>query len=114
MWYFSFFQKLDHPNIIKFKGILHENDYLLVMEFMEQGQLHSYLNIHKDSITTQNLLKYALDIANVCEFEKLIPVLFMIFVQIYRNQMDFEILAFFHFFYREWVISEKWNFSIEI
>lgn len=59
------FQTLKHPNIVEILGSLQDPEISLVMEFVQHGSLQSYLKIHHESLTTPQLLKYALDIAKV-------------------------------------------------
>ncbi|KAF5272860.1 hypothetical protein FQR65_LT00456 [Abscondita terminalis] len=54
---------LKHPNIVEILGVLEEPEISLVMEFVHHGSLQSYLKIHRDYLTTKQLLKYACDIA---------------------------------------------------
>ncbi|KAL3288358.1 hypothetical protein HHI36_002806 [Cryptolaemus montrouzieri] len=54
---------LQHPNIIEILGVVRDPEILLVMEFVQHGSLQSYLKIYRESLSTKQLLKYALDIA---------------------------------------------------
>lgn len=47
--------------------MVEEPEMQLVMEFVQHGSLQSYLKIHKEtkSITKNQLLNYALDVARV-------------------------------------------------
>ena len=62
---FSHLQTLDHPNIVKILGVLQEPEISLVMEFVQHGSLQSYLKIHKETLSDERLLRYALNIAQV-------------------------------------------------
>ncbi|KDR06554.1 Tyrosine-protein kinase hopscotch [Zootermopsis nevadensis] len=57
---------LKHPNIVEIKGVIHDPEISLVMEFVQHGCLQSYLKIHKDTLEEETLLKFALDVAKVC------------------------------------------------
>lgn len=60
------FQKLVHPNVVQIKGVIHEPEISLVMEFVQHGSLKSYLKIHHDKLLPEkHLLKFALDVARV-------------------------------------------------
>lgn len=61
-------QNLKHPNIVEIFGVLKNPEISLVMEFVQHGSLQSYLKIHKESLTMQTLLKYALDIAKGMDY----------------------------------------------
>lgn len=58
-------QSLDHPNIVRILGILHDPDLQLVMEYVPHGSLQSYLKINRDSLGPKKLLIFAADIATV-------------------------------------------------
>ncbi|KAL6079157.1 Tyrosine-protein kinase jak2 [Balamuthia mandrillaris] len=49
-------------NVIRL--FLEQRPFCIVTEFMEQGDLNSYLTKHKDSIEPQTMLKWAINIAN--------------------------------------------------
>lgn len=60
---------LEHPNVVQIKGVVHEPEVSLVMEFVQHGSLKSYLKIHKDKLQPNpNLLKFALDVARGMEY----------------------------------------------
>lgn len=61
----SIMKTLKHPNIVEILGVLQEPEVSLVMEFVQHGSLQSYLKIYRESLSTKQLLKYALDIAEV-------------------------------------------------
>ena len=74
MYYYTFFltipQTLEHPNVVQIKGVVHEPEISLVMEFVQHGSLKSYLKIHHNKLLPdKHLLKFALDVAKVCTFE---------------------------------------------
>ncbi|KAL6059709.1 Non-receptor tyrosine-protein kinase TNK1 [Balamuthia mandrillaris] len=54
-----------HGNVIRLLGIVKEDDkpFCIVTEFMDQGDLNSYLQKHKESITPEMMLTWAEDIA---------------------------------------------------
>ncbi|CAB3370613.1 Hypothetical predicted protein [Cloeon dipterum] len=54
---------LEHPNIVQIIGVVEGPQISLVMEFVAHGSLDCYLKINRDSITQEQLLKFALDIA---------------------------------------------------
>ena len=64
--YYDSVQGLKHPNIVEIKGVIQDPEISLVMEFVQHGCLQSYLNIHKDTLQEETLLKFALDVAKVC------------------------------------------------
>jgi serine/threonine protein kinase len=64
---YDFIQTLKHPNIVEIKGVIHDPEISLVMEFVQHGSLQSYLKIHKDTLQEETLLKFALDVAKVCQ-----------------------------------------------
>ncbi|KAL6053527.1 Tyrosine-protein kinase abl1 [Balamuthia mandrillaris] len=55
-----------HGNVIRLLGIVNEEHrpFCIVTEFMKQGDLNSYLTKHKDSIESETMLKWAIDIAS--------------------------------------------------
>ncbi|XP_065205538.1 tyrosine-protein kinase hopscotch [Planococcus citri] len=59
----SIMKKLDHPNIVKIKGIIRDPELCLVLEYIDHGSLRCYLNINRDRLGTLRLLKFALDVA---------------------------------------------------
>lgn len=46
-------------------GAIHEPDVSLVMEYVQHGSLQTYLKINKETLKTETLLKFALDVACV-------------------------------------------------
>jgi len=39
---------LDHPNILKYySSFIHNNNYYIVMEYAESGNLKNYIKLHK-------------------------------------------------------------------
>ncbi|XP_050438365.1 tyrosine-protein kinase hopscotch-like isoform X2 [Adelges cooleyi] len=69
-------QRLDHPNIVKFEGVLEEPNLMLIMEYIEFGSLNTYLKTHKKELfdKTNLLLKYSLDIAQGMEYLKTLNI----------------------------------------
>ncbi|KAK3911076.1 Tyrosine-protein kinase hopscotch [Frankliniella fusca] len=60
---------LEHPNVVQIKGVVHEPEVSLVMEFVQHGSLKSYLKIHHDKLLPdKHLLKFALDVARGMEY----------------------------------------------
>ncbi|XP_034246604.1 tyrosine-protein kinase hopscotch [Thrips palmi] len=60
---------LEHPNIVQIKGVVHEPEVSLVMEFVQHGSLKSYLKIHNEKLLPEkHLLKFALDVAKGMEY----------------------------------------------
>lgn len=60
---------LEHPNVVQIKGVVHEPEVSLVMEFVQHGSLKSYLKIHHDKLLLdKHLLKFALDVARGMEY----------------------------------------------
>ncbi|KAL6075743.1 Tyrosine-protein kinase abl1 [Balamuthia mandrillaris] len=55
-----------HGNVIQLLGVVNEPDkpFCIVTEFMDKGDLNSYLLQHKDSIDADTMLKWAIDIAS--------------------------------------------------
>ena len=72
--------KLDHPNIVKFKGIYIGSDEItnekddifkqtmIVSEFMHKGDLETFLKNDKNKVTLKNLVKFCLDAATGLEY----------------------------------------------
>ncbi|XP_013776331.1 tyrosine-protein kinase JAK2-like [Limulus polyphemus] len=61
-------KNLQHKNIVEIKGVVEEPEMMLVMEFVEKGSLLAYLNMYKDHLTHQQLLKFASDVAEGMEY----------------------------------------------
>ncbi|XP_026463606.1 tyrosine-protein kinase hopscotch-like [Ctenocephalides felis] len=64
----SIMKTLKHPNIVEILCVFDEPEISLVMEYVANGSLQSYLKIHRDKIKQPQLLKYALDIAEGMEY----------------------------------------------
>ncbi|KAL0279111.1 UNVERIFIED_CONTAM: hypothetical protein PYX00_000731 [Menopon gallinae] len=56
-------ENLKHRNIVEIIGAIHEPDISLVMEFVRYGSLETYLKVNKETLKTETLLKFALDVA---------------------------------------------------
>lgn len=56
-------KSLHHPNIVEIKAIVTEPSTLLVMEYFPMGCLMAYLRTEQESITDQQLIKFATDVA---------------------------------------------------
>lgn len=59
---------LKHPNIVEILGVYQDPEISLVMEYVQHGSLQSYLKIYRESLTTKQLLTYALDIAKGMDY----------------------------------------------
>lgn len=59
----SIMLKLNHPNIVRIRGVVRDPELCLVLEYIERGSLQCYLKIHKDRLLPHHLLKFALDVA---------------------------------------------------
>lgn len=59
---------LKHPNIVEILGVYQDPEVSLVMEFVQHGSLQSYLKIYRETLTTRQLLTYALDIAHGMDY----------------------------------------------
>lgn len=59
---------LKHPNIVEILGVYQDPEVSLVMEFVQHGSLQSYLKIYRETLTTKQLLTYALDIAKGMDY----------------------------------------------
>lgn len=55
---------LEHDNIVKIYGF-REEPLLIIMEYMNDGSLLTYLSIHRPDLKVENLLDFASDIAKV-------------------------------------------------
>ena len=52
-------RKLDHPNIIKFRGYIHEEPYVyIVLDYAEHGNLYSYIHKKKSPLSEREIFKY--------------------------------------------------------
>ena len=59
-------RKLDHPNLVKFKGISYNGDkfFCIVMEYCPYGQLYSYLNNSQTVLKPAKMIDWSKQIAN--------------------------------------------------
>jgi len=64
----SIMQSLDHPNIVKIKGVVEDPETLLVMEYLPLGSLPVYLRTYKNKMTQDQLFKFAADVAEGMEY----------------------------------------------
>ena len=58
-------KSLSHPNIVEIKAIVTEPSTMLVMEYIPMGCLLTYLRTQKETITDQQLIQFATDVAEV-------------------------------------------------
>nr|XP_022913814.1 tyrosine-protein kinase hopscotch [Onthophagus taurus] len=59
---------LRHPNIVEILGVKNDDETLLVMEYIPHGSLQCYVKIHKEHLSTKQLLLYSLGIAKGMEY----------------------------------------------
>lgn len=57
-------RRLDHPNIVKIINFV-PDPVAIIMEYMRYTSFDKYLSYYKPNLTTQVLLKFAKNIANV-------------------------------------------------
>ncbi len=59
-------RKLNHPNLVKFKGVSFNDDkfFCIIMEFCPYGQLFSYLNREKTLLKPTKMMDWAKQIAS--------------------------------------------------
>jgi len=59
-------RKLNHPNLVKFKGVSFNGDkfFCIIMEFCPYGQLFSYLNKEKTLLKPAKMMDWAKQIAS--------------------------------------------------
>lgn len=66
---FDILRKLSHKNIIKTLGMVQEGQSVsLVMEFMQLGNLLSFVRLHKDRLSSLPIVSYSLQIAQGMEY----------------------------------------------
>nr|ANA91281.1 Jak [Penaeus japonicus] len=63
-------KKLDHKNVVRLCGLCEGDgeELYMIMEYLKEGSLRAYIIRCKDQIEDRNLLKFALDIAEVSQF----------------------------------------------
>ena len=49
---------LSHDNVVRIKGVLHD-EMIIIMEYLREGSLDRYLNVHRDTVDLPQLLTYA-------------------------------------------------------
>lgn len=68
-----FYQKLNHPNIVKILGYVEDSYTIIVMEYVRHGSFLMYLGYSGPELTTAMLLKFAKDIASVSILKLEVP-----------------------------------------
>ena len=66
----SLMKKLSHDNIVKIRGVLaNRNNTIIVMEFIREGSLDSYLRVNRHNIDyPKQLFGYAQNIADGMDY----------------------------------------------
>ena len=58
-------KRLSHHNVVKIKGVLLEDEGIIIMEFVKEGSLDNYLKVNQDQIKYPNqLFVYAQNIVD--------------------------------------------------
>ena len=63
--------ELNHENIIDFLGICIEPTNMIIFEFMEGGELLTYLRSNEQNLTTADLMEMISDICKGCAYMEL-------------------------------------------
>ena len=63
--------ELNHENIVDFLGICIEPTNMIIFEFMEGGELLTYLRSNEQNLTTADLMEMISDICKGCAYMEL-------------------------------------------
>lgn len=62
-------RSLRHPNLVKMEGVISVNDpYIIVMEYLQNGQLRKYLMDHGEYLPDRTLLNIICQIGSACAY----------------------------------------------
>ncbi|KAJ3094788.1 Leucine-rich repeat serine/threonine-protein kinase 2, partial [Phlyctochytrium planicorne] len=59
--------KLNHPRIVRFLGVILDDQYCIVLEYLRHGSLYSFYTAH-EKIPFSNRMSLAVDIASGMDF----------------------------------------------